>query len=268
MLRSRRATPIQDIVDGTATEDRADRRQKDRLCISTPKHFDSKGRRERNREFRAIVCRGASVQQESRMGGLLSLDALDDLGPLALELASVLDRGGLGGGSGGNLSSVVGLGCRRGRCDRRGSRNGLRRRSRRRLRRGRHRPGRRCGSRGLGSRCGSGLSHQSSRSAAIPRHATLMCRRRSRGRGCSRNSRSGTRDECRLLRRRRCSRNSSRRGGLSSRDARRNGSVGDPGLQACHALGQGLNRQIGLGTRQAGAGDLEHQTHVARAPHL
>ena len=95
-----------------------------------------------------------------------------------------------------------------------------------------------------------------------------MRRRRSRGRGCSRSSSTGTRDECRLLRRRRCSRNSSRRGGLSSRDARRNGSVGDPGLQACHALGQGLNRQIGLGTRQAGAGDLEHQTHVARAPHL
>ncbi|RHE53116.1 hypothetical protein DW732_00675 [Collinsella sp. AM28-11LB] len=109
MLRSRRATPIQDIVDGATTEDRADCRQKHRLCISTPEHLDSKCRRERNRELRTIVCRSASVQQESRIRRLLGLDALDDLGPFALELAGILDRGGLGGAGGSNLGGVVGL---------------------------------------------------------------------------------------------------------------------------------------------------------------
>ena len=44
------------------------------------------------------------------VGGLTSLDALDDLGPFALELAGVLNRGGLGSTGGGNLGGVVELG--------------------------------------------------------------------------------------------------------------------------------------------------------------
>ena len=70
-----------------------------------------------------------------------------------------------------------------------------------------------------------------------------------------------------MLCRHRCSRDSRRRS-TSSSHARRHRGVGDHGLQACHALGQGLNGQIGLGTCQARAGDLEHQAHVARTPHL
>ena len=143
MLRSRRATPIQDIVDGATTEDRADRRQDHRLRIGATEHLDSKSRArgERDRELGAVIGRGASIEQQARIGSLTSLDALDDLGPFALELSSVLDRGGLGGGSGGNLGGVVRFGCRRGRCGRRGSRsrNGLRSRRGRRLRRRRRR---------------------------------------------------------------------------------------------------------------------------------
>ncbi len=64
MLRSRRATPIQDIVDGTTTEDRADRRQDHRLRVGATEHLNGKGRacRERDRELGAIVGRGASVE--------------------------------------------------------------------------------------------------------------------------------------------------------------------------------------------------------------
>ena len=116
MLRSRRATPIQDIVDGATTEDRADRRQDHRLRVGATEHLDGKGRArgERDRELGAVISRSAGVEQQAGIGGLAGLNALDDLGPLALELASVLDRGGLGGSSGGNLGGVVGLGCRRG----------------------------------------------------------------------------------------------------------------------------------------------------------
>ena len=141
MLRSRPDTPIQNIVDGATTEDRTDCRQKHRLCISTPEHLDSKCRRERDRELRTIVCRSASVQQECRIRRLLGLDALDDLDPFALELAGILDRRGLGGAGGSNLSGSVGLGLRRRSGDRRGGRNGLRRRSWRRPRRRRRRLG-------------------------------------------------------------------------------------------------------------------------------
>ena len=42
MLRSRRATPTQDIVDGTTTEDRADRRQDHRLRIGATEHLNGK----------------------------------------------------------------------------------------------------------------------------------------------------------------------------------------------------------------------------------
>lgn len=249
MLRSRRATPIQDIVDGATTEDRADRRQDHRLRVGATEHLDSKSRArgERDRELGAVVSRGAGVEQQARIGGLTSFDALDDLSPFALELASVLNRRGLGGGSGGNLGGVIGLGRRRrrGRCGRRGSRsrNGLR-----------SRRGRRRRSRGLGSRCGSGLSHRSSRSAAVPRHAALV-RGRSGRSGRRRSSSTGTRDERRLLCRRRRSRNG-RRGSLSSSHAHRHRGIGNPSLQTRHALSQGLNGQIGLGTSQTGAGDL------------
>lgn len=90
MLRSRRATPIQDIVDGTTTEDRTDCRQNHRLCVGATEHLDSKGRArgERNRELGAVVGRGAGVEQQACVGSLTSLDALDDLGPFALELAA------------------------------------------------------------------------------------------------------------------------------------------------------------------------------------
>ena len=230
MLRSRRATPIQDIVDGTTTEDRADRRQDHRLRIGATEHLDGKSRTrgERDRELGAVVGRGAGVEQKPCVGGLTSLDALDDLGPFALELAGVLNRGGLGSTGGGNLGGVVGLGHRHGRCSRRGSRsrNGLRCR--------RYRSGRRRRSRGLGRRLGSRNS-----SAAVPRHTALM-RGRSSGSGCRRSGSTSARNERRLL-------GSSgygccRRGGLSSSHARRHGAVGNHGLQACHALGQCLNR--------------------------
>ena len=105
MLRSRRATPIQDIVDGATAEDRADRRQDHRLCVGATEHLDGKGRArgERDRELGAIIGRGAGVEQQACIGSLTRLDALDDLGPFALELASVLDRGNLGSTGGGNL---------------------------------------------------------------------------------------------------------------------------------------------------------------------
>ena len=231
MLRSRRATPIQDIVDGTTTEDRADRRQDHRLRIGATEHLNGKSRTrgERDRELGAVVGRGAGVEQKPCVGGLTSLDALDDLGPFALELAGVLNRGGLGSTGGGNLDGVVGLGHRHGRCSRRGSRsrNGLRCR--------RYRSGRRRRSRGLGRRLGSRNS-----SAAVPRHTALARGRSSGGSGCRRSGSTSARNERRLL-------GSSgygccRRGGLSSSHARRHGAVGNHGLQACHALGQCLNR--------------------------
>ena len=126
MLRSRRATSIQDVVDGATTEDRADRRQDHRLRIGATEHLDGKGRarRERDGELGAVVGRGAGVEQKPCVGGLTRLDALDDLGPFALELAGILNRRGLGGAGGSNLGGVVGLGlaCRHsGRCGSRGS---------------------------------------------------------------------------------------------------------------------------------------------------
>lgn len=231
MLRSRRATSIQDVVDGATTEDRADRRQDYRLRVGAAEHLDGKGRTrgERDRELGSIVGRGAGVEQKACIGSLTSLDALDDLGPFALELAGVLDRGGLGSTGGGNLGSVVGLGRRHGRCSGCGSRsrNGLRCR--------RYRFGRGSRSRGLERRLG-----RRSSSAAVPRHAALMRGRSSGGGGRRRSSSSGTRNERRLL-------GSSgygccRRGGLSSSHARRNGGVGNHGLQASHALSQSFNR--------------------------
>ena len=233
MLRSRRATPIQDIVDGTTTEDRANRRQDHRLRIGAAEHLDGKSRTrgERDRELGAVVGRGAGVEQKPCVGGLTSLDAFDDLGPFALELTGVLNRGGLGGAGSSNLSGSVGLGHRHGRRSRRGSRsrNGLRCR--------RYRFGRGSRSRGLGRRLGSWNS-----SAAVPRHATLMRGRSSGGGGRRRSSSSGTRDQRRLLCRRRCSHDSRRRTRLSSSHARRHGAVGNHGLQACYTLGQCLNR--------------------------
>ena len=231
MLRSRRATPIQDIVDGATTEDRTDCRQDHRLRVGASEHLDGKGRArgERDRELGAIVGRGAGVEQKPCVGGLTSLDALDDLGPFALELAGILDRGGLGSAGGGNLGGVVGLGHRHGRCSRRGSRssNGLRCR--------RYRFGRGGRSRGLGRRLGCRNS-----SAAVPRHAALMRGHSSGGSGCRRSGSAGARNERRLL-------GSNwygccRRGSLSSSHARRHGAVGNHGLQACHTLGQSFNR--------------------------
>lgn len=40
--------PHPDIVDGTTTEDCADRRQNHRLCIGATEHLDGKGRARRN----------------------------------------------------------------------------------------------------------------------------------------------------------------------------------------------------------------------------
>lgn len=230
MLRSRRATPIQDIVDGATAEDRADRRQDHRLRVGATEHLDGKGRArgERDRELGAVVGRGAGVEQKACIGSLTSLDALDDLGPFALELAGALDRRGLGGTGGGNLGGVVGLGHRHGRCSRRGSRsrNGLR------CRRYRFRRGSR--SRGLERRLG-----RRSSSTAVPRHAALMRGRSSGGGSRRRSSSSSTRNQRRLLD---SGCGCSRRTRLSSSHARRNGGVGNHGLQACHALGQSLNR--------------------------
>ena len=112
MLRSRRATPIQDIVDGTTTEDRTDCRQNHRLRVGASEHLDGKGRArgERNRELGTVVGRGAGVEQKPCVGGLARLDALDDLSPFALKLAGILNRRGLGGAGGSNLGGVVGLG--------------------------------------------------------------------------------------------------------------------------------------------------------------
>ena len=136
MLRSRRATPIQDIVDGTTTEDRADRRQDHRLRIGATEHLDGKSRTrgERDRELGAVVGRGAGVEQKPCVGSLTRLDTLDNLGPFALQLSGILDRGRLGSTGGSNLGGIVGLGLRYRSGGRRGGRNGLRRRSRRRLR--------------------------------------------------------------------------------------------------------------------------------------
>ena len=127
MLRSRRATSIQDVVDGATTEDRADRRQDHRLRVSAAEHLDGKGRArgERDRELGAVVGRGASVEQKPCVGGLTSLDALDNLGPFALQLSGILDRGGLGSTGGGNLGGIVGLGLRCRSGGRHGGRNGL-----------------------------------------------------------------------------------------------------------------------------------------------
>ncbi len=64
MLRSRRATPIQDIVDGTTTEDRTDCRQDHRLRVGASKHLDGKGRargeRDRELEPSSAVARALS----------------------------------------------------------------------------------------------------------------------------------------------------------------------------------------------------------------
>ena len=109
MLRSRRATPIQDIVDGTTTEDCADRRQDHRLRVSAAEHLDGKGRarRERDGELGAVVGRGAGVEQKPCVGSLTRLDALDNLDPFALQLSGILDRGRLGSTGGGNLGGIV-----------------------------------------------------------------------------------------------------------------------------------------------------------------
>lgn len=236
MLRSRRATSIQDVVDGATTEDRTDCRQDHRLRVGASEHLDGKGRArgERDRELGAVVCCGAGIEQKPCVGGLTSLDVFDDLGPFALELTGILDRGGLGGTSGSNLGGGVGLGLRCRSGGRRGGCNGLRRRSRRRLRCRRCRLGSR-----HGRRTGRRLSRRSG-STTVPRHTALARGRISGGSKCRRSSGSGTRDQRRLL-------GSSgygccRRGGLSSSHARRHGAVGNHGLQTRHALGQCLNR--------------------------
>lgn len=236
MLRSRRATPTQDIVDGTTTEDRADRRQDHRLRIGATEHLNGKSRTrgERDRELGAVVGRGAGVEQKPCVGSLTRLDTLDNLGPFALQLSGILDRGRLGSTSGGNLGGIVGLGLRCRSGGRRGGCNGLRRRSRRRLRCRRCRLGSR-----HGRRTGRRLSRRSG-STTVPRHTALARGRISGGSRCRRSSGSGTRDQRRLL-------GSSgygccRRGGLSSSHARRHGAVGNHGLQTRHALGQCLNR--------------------------
>ena len=120
-----------------------------------------------------------------------------------------------GSTGGGNLGGVVGLGLRCRSGGRRGGRNGLRRRSRRRL------------------------SSRNS-STTVPRHTALARGRSSGGSGCRRSGSTSARNERRLL-------GSSgygccRRGGLSSSHARRHRGIGNHGLQACHALGQCLNR--------------------------
>ena len=109
MLRSRRATPTQDIVDGTTTEDRADRRQDHRLRIGATEHLNGKSRTrgERDRELGAVVGRGAGVEQKPCVGSLTRLDTLDNLGPFALQLSGVLDRGGLGSTGGSNLGGLI-----------------------------------------------------------------------------------------------------------------------------------------------------------------
>ena len=106
MLRSRRATPIQDIVDGATTENRADRRQDHRLRIGATEHLNGKSRTrgERDRELGAVVGRGAGVEQKPCVGSLTRLDTLDDLGPFALQLSGILDRGRLGSTGGGSSS--------------------------------------------------------------------------------------------------------------------------------------------------------------------
>ena len=47
MLRSRRATPIQDIVDGATTEDRTDCRQDHRLRVGAAEHLGNDFTRQR-----------------------------------------------------------------------------------------------------------------------------------------------------------------------------------------------------------------------------
>lgn len=85
-----RATPIQDIVDGATTENRADRRQDHRLRIGATEHLNGKSRTrgERDRELGAVVGRGAGVEQKPCVGSLTRLDTLDNLGPFALQLSA------------------------------------------------------------------------------------------------------------------------------------------------------------------------------------
>lgn len=101
--------PIEDIVDGTTTEDCADRRQNHRLCIGATEHLDGKGRarRERDRELGAVVGRGAGVEQKPCVGSLTRLDTLDNLGPFALQLSGIPDRGRLGSTGGGNRAALL-----------------------------------------------------------------------------------------------------------------------------------------------------------------
>ncbi len=150
MLRSQRATSIQDVVDDATTEDRTDCRQDHRLRVGASEHLDGKGRArgERDRELGAVVCCGAGIEQKPCVGSLTRLDTLDNLSPFALQLSGILDRGGLGGTSGSNLGGVVGLGLRCRNGGRRGgrSRNGLRCR--------RYRLGRRRRSRGAWAQAG------------------------------------------------------------------------------------------------------------------
>lgn len=68
------------------------------------------------------------VEQKPCVGSLTRLDTLDNLGPFALQLSGILDRGRLGSTGGGNLGGIVGLGLRCRSGGRRGGRNGLRRR--------------------------------------------------------------------------------------------------------------------------------------------
>ena len=140
-------------------------------------------RGERDRELRAVVGRGAGVEQKPCVGSLARLDTLDNLGPFALQLSGILDCGRLGSTGGGNLDGIVGLGLRCRNGGRRGgrSRNGLRCR--------RYRFGRRRRSRGLGRRLGS-----RSGSTTVPRHTALARGRSSRGSGCRRSSSTDARN--------------------------------------------------------------------------
>lgn len=112
MLRSQRATSIQDVVDGATTEDRTDCRQDHRLRVGASEHLDGKGRArgERDRELGAVVCCGAGIEQKPCVGGLTSLDAFDDLGPFALELTGILDRGVSAAPAAATWAAVLGWG--------------------------------------------------------------------------------------------------------------------------------------------------------------
>ena len=97
MLRSRRATPIQDIVDGTTTEDRADRRQDHRLRIGATEHLNGKSRTAGNEtvslEPSSAVAR--AVSKSPSVGSLTCLTR-STTWPIALQLSGILDRGRLG----------------------------------------------------------------------------------------------------------------------------------------------------------------------------